>query len=129
MSDVWRPGPYETDNGRLVVLIDCEIDGQGDVTALVSADEYSYYRATGLTASDVWPDWWPFQDATIPERELQVGDFVRYGRPPFSGTAEVISFRFGKAQMIDHRGEVFNSSPALDALYRRVKRPDDWPTE
>ena len=133
MSDNMVPGPYKTDNGELVVVLDGALDDDGDLVAArylgIRHYQWSHYKPSNLNASDVWPDWWPFPNTPIPERELRVGDFIRYEGEYVSGTFEIMGLRFGQVQAIGCTGESFSEPMPLHDSYKRVERPSDWPTE
>ena len=119
----FEPGPYLLGHGEHVVYLGAPPDDTGRLLLTDGKGDVWYRKPSSLTPADRWPDWWPWPDMALPERPLQVGDFVISPNRPDRLTM-IIGMYGGKVQCINQYAMMFDSH--VDEL-ERVERPDDWP--
>ncbi len=108
MTEHLTPGPYITDEGDEVIVPFGAIEGGGIYVWCIGHDDhvYLYYRVDELTPAKEWHEWWPVElRGPLPERPIQVGDWVQRRDVADARSLLVIGNRFGRWQLVDGKGK------------------------
>ena len=126
MTKPLQPGPYWTPSGYIVVVLGGSTDHEGWVRVIKGVVPHMEdgWLPEDLTPADRWPGWWPWPDMPLPQRQIQIGDFV--SRDGARYAMKVLGRFAGKVQYVYEDGSTNASLP--DVLFI-VDRPHDWPED